>query len=77
IFDTKTATQYMGKSEASYEPSQMKFLDSLISVSDKVNQHLTTSKKALLSELPQFPADLGATHDSRWLASLKQATTNA
>ncbi|GGJ46144.1 hypothetical protein [Pseudomonas avellanae] len=77
IFDTKTANQYMGKSEASYEPSQMKFVASLIAVSDKVSQHLTASKNALLSALPQFPADLGMTDESRWLTSLKPTTTNA
>ncbi|WP_024668043.1 AAA family ATPase [Pseudomonas syringae] len=77
IFDTKTANQYMGKSEASYEPSQMKFVASLIAVSDKVSQHLAASKNALLSALPQFPANLGVTDESRWLASLKPTTTNA
>ena len=77
IFDSRTATQYMGKNEASYEPSQMKFVASLIAVSDKVSQHLTASKNALLSVLPQFPADLEVTEERRWLASIKPATNTA
>lgn len=77
IFDSRTATQYMGKNEASYEPSQMKFVASLIAASDKVSQHLTASKNALLSVLPQFPADLEVTEERKWLASIKPATTTA
>jgi energy-coupling factor transporter ATP-binding protein EcfA2 len=77
IFDSRTATQYMGKNEASYEPSQMKFVTSLIAVSDKVSQHLTASKNALLCVLPQFPADLNVTEESKWLASIKPATSTA
>ncbi|ROM82694.1 hypothetical protein BK654_00675 [Pseudomonas brassicacearum] len=77
IFDSRTATQYMGKNEASYEPSQMKFVASLIAVSDKVSQHLTASKNSLLSVLPQFPADLEATEERKWLAGIKPATTTA
>jgi hypothetical protein len=67
----------MGKNEASYEPSQMKFVASLIAVSDKVSQHLTASKNALLSVLPQFPADLEVTEERKWLASIKPATNTA
>lgn len=76
IFDSRAATQYMGKNEASYEPSQMKFVASLIAVSDRVSQHLTISKNALLSVLPQFPADLEITEERKWLANVKPATTN-
>lgn len=77
IFDSRTATQYMGKNEASYEPSQMKFVASLIAVSDKVSQHLSASKNALLSVLPQFPAELEVTEERKWLAGIKPATTTA
>lgn len=77
IFDSKTAAQYMGKNEASYEPSQMRFVASLIAISDRVNQHLTASKNALVSTLPRLPADLVATKESRWLAGLKPTTTTA
>lgn len=77
IFDSRTATQYMGKNEASYEPSKMKFVASLIAVSDRVNQQLTASRNALLSALPQFPADLDVTEERKWLASIKATTTNA
>lgn len=77
IFDSRTATQYMGKNEASYEPSQMKFVASLIAVSDKVSQHLTASRNALLSVLPQFPAELEGTEERKWLLSIKPSTTTA
>ncbi|MGH8417879.1 MAG: AAA family ATPase [Pseudomonas sp.] len=77
IFDSRTATQYMGKNEASYEPSQMKFVAALIAVSDRVSDHLGTQKKALVSSLPQFPLDLGVTEESKWLVGLKPATTTA
>lgn len=77
IFDSKTAAHYMGKNEASYEPSQMRFVSSLIAISDRVNQHLTASKNALVSTLPRFPVDLVATEESRWLAGLKPTTTTA
>lgn len=65
----------MGKNEASYEPSQMRFVASLIAVSDRVNQHLTASKNSLVSTLPRFPDDLVTTEESRWLAGLKPTTT--
>lgn len=77
IFDSRTATQYMGKNEASYEPSQMRFVASLISITDQVNKHLTASKDALLSALPQFPDDLSDTEESKWIKGLTSATTNA
>ena len=77
IFDSRTATQYMGKNEASYEPSQMRFVASLIAVSDKVSQHLTASKNALLNLLPKFPADLEDTEEFKWLTGVKPATTTA
>jgi energy-coupling factor transporter ATP-binding protein EcfA2 len=77
VFDSKTATQYMGKNEASYEPSQMKFVAALIATSDRVNKQLTTEKMALVSALPQFPQDLGITEESKWIAALKPATAAA
>lgn len=77
IFDSRTATLYMGKNEASYEPSQMKFVAALIAISDRVSQHLTAAKNALRGSLPQFPMDLGITAESNWLAALKPATTTA
>lgn len=77
IFDSKTATLYMGKTEASYEPSQMKFVAALIAISDRVSQHLTASKNALISALPLFPSDIGVTDEKRWLDALKPATTVA
>lgn len=75
IFDSKTATLYMGKNEASYEPSQMKFVAALISISDRVGQTLTAAKNALVSSLPQFPLEIGATDEKRWLDAIRASST--
>lgn len=75
IFDSKTATLYMGKNEASYEPSQMKFVAALISISDRVGQTLTAAKNALVSSLPQFPIEIGATDEKRWLDAIRASST--
>lgn len=75
VFDSKTASLYMGKNEASYEPSQMKFVTALIKISDQVSQHLLTSKNALVSSVPTFPQELTHTEERRWLDSLRAKTT--
>lgn len=75
VFDSKAATQYMGKTESSYEPSSMRFISLLIQVSDKVSAQLTAEKGLLVSALPHFPADLADTGERAWLASLKPTVT--
>ena len=74
VFDTKTASMYMGKTEASYEPSRMRFVSSLIKVCDLVSSYVSLKKNLLTSKLPLFPADLGATASATWLGTLKSTT---
>ncbi|WP_198515308.1 ATP-binding protein [Marinomonas sp. ef1] len=45
VFDTKTAQMYMGKNEATYEPSRMRFNSSLITICDRVSTFLKQEKK--------------------------------
>lgn len=74
VFDSKTASLYMGKNEASYEPSRMKFITALIKISDRVSQNLTTAKSQLVSALPKFPEVLDTTDEKRWLDGLRAST---
>lgn len=74
VFDTKTASMYMGKTEASYEPSRMRFVSSLIKVCDLVSICVSQKKNLLTSKLPLFPADLDATSSAIWLRALKSST---
>lgn len=56
VFDTKTAQMYMGKNEATYEPSRMRFISSLISICDSVSDYLEQQKncwyQSFLMSLP-------------------------
>lgn len=58
VFDSKAATQYMGRTESSYEPSSMRFISMLIQISGMVSDELGREKGKLVSALPQFPGDL-------------------
>ena len=77
IFDSKAASQYMGRTESSYEPSSMRFISRLIEISDNVSDAITAEKTKLVSSLPQFPADLADTDEIVWLDSLKSTVTEA
>ncbi|WP_374697744.1 AAA family ATPase [Alcaligenes nematophilus] len=75
VFDSKAASQYMGRTESSYEPSSMRFISRLIEISDQVSTAITSEKSKLVSSLPQFPIDLADTDEKLWLSSLKPAVT--
>jgi energy-coupling factor transporter ATP-binding protein EcfA2 len=75
VFDTKAATQYMGRSESSYEPSSMRFISMLIKVSGMVSDELGRERGKLVSALPQFPSDLSETAERAWLSSLKASVS--
>ncbi|PTR27910.1 AAA family ATPase [Pseudomonas sp. GV085] len=77
VFDSKAAMQYMGRAEASYEPSRMKFVTALIVTADAVSAELGKAKFALPRALPMLPSDLVGTAESRWLGALKPTTTPA
>lgn len=71
VFDSKAATQYMGRTESSYEPSSMRFISMLIQISDMVSEELRREKDKLISALPQFPDELTETAEKAWFSSLK------
>jgi energy-coupling factor transporter ATP-binding protein EcfA2 len=74
VFDTKTAHMYMGKNEATYEPSRMRFNSSLIAICDRVSTFLKQEKKTLASKLPSTPPILINTAPIQWLNTLKATT---
>ncbi len=75
IFDSKTATQYMGRTESSYEPSSMRFISLLIQISGMVSEQLGREKEKLISALPVFPSDLTETAENTWFCSLKASVS--
>lgn len=77
VFDSKAAQQYMGRTEACYEPSRMKFVSALIVTADAVNAELAREKALLSKALPAIPETLNHTAEAKWLQSLKSATTTA
>ncbi|WP_196769538.1 AAA family ATPase [Stenotrophomonas maltophilia] len=76
VFDSKTALQYMGRTESSYEPSSMRFISELIRVSDAVAATLAREKETLTSQLPTVPPDLIGTAEIGWLRALKPTATD-
>ncbi|EFC0629636.1 AAA family ATPase [Escherichia coli] len=75
VFDSKTATQYMGRTESSYEPSSMRFISLLIQISGMVSEQLSREKEKLVRALPLFPSDLTETAENTWFYSLKASTS--
>lgn len=75
VFDTKAAAMYMGKNEATYEPSRMRFISSLIAICDRVTAYLNNEKTKLKSAMPQLPPALVATAAAKWVMALKGTTT--
>lgn len=74
VFDTKTAQMYMGKNEATYEPSRMRFNSSLIAICDRVSTYLNKEKTTLTSKLPSIPPALITTDPIQWLNTIKATT---
>ncbi|MEZ1319775.1 hypothetical protein QIW46_00300 [Pseudomonas fluorescens] len=77
VFDSKAAQQYMGRTEACYEPSRMKFVSALITTADAVNAELTREKERLNGALPAVPGALSSTAEAKWLQTLKSTTTTS
>jgi len=75
VFDTKTAQMYMGENEATYEPSRMRFISSLITICDRVSTLLKGEKEKFASKRPSPPTMLINAEPIQWLDTLK-ATTN-
>ncbi|MDR5826247.1 AAA family ATPase [Caballeronia sp. LP006] len=78
VFDSTVAALYFGqKNEATYEPSRMRFVSSLIRVCDQVSDELDARKQKLQTKLPIMPAELAATKSGRFVSKLKAGTTEA
>ncbi|GID06843.1 hypothetical protein [Pseudomonas sp. 008] len=77
VFDSKAAQQYMGRTEACYEPSRMKFVSALITTADAVSAELAGEKALLSKALPAIPETLNHTAEAKWLQGLKSTTTAA
>ncbi|WP_193099941.1 AAA family ATPase [Burkholderia sp. Z1] len=76
VFDSSVATLYFGaKNEATYEPSRMRFVSSLIKICDLVSNELTDRKSKLQSKLPKFPDDLANTPSAKFITAMKAGTT--
>ncbi|QBR03772.1 chromosome segregation protein SMC [Paraburkholderia pallida] len=72
VFDSSVATLYFGtKNEATYEPSRMRFVSSLIKICDLVSGELTDRKSKLLSKLPKLPDDLAGTSSAKFLTTMR------
>lgn len=74
IFDTKTAQMYMRQNEATYEPSRMRFISSLITICDRVSAYLNNQKSLHTTKLPNIPSNLAFTNPMKWLTTLKATT---
>ncbi|AMV47842.1 AAA family ATPase [Paraburkholderia caribensis] len=78
VFDASVASQYVeDKSEATYEPSKMRFVTSLIHVCDEVAGVLAARKTQLVSKLPKIPEEFKGTPSGVWLAALSAKVTDA
>ncbi|MFC7286439.1 AAA family ATPase [Herminiimonas glaciei] len=78
VFDAATAALYFGpKNEATYEPSRMRFVSSLIRLSDEVAEELNSRKERLISKLPIMSPALAGTPSAQWLNAMKLTTTQA
>ncbi|MGN8112119.1 AAA family ATPase [Paraburkholderia sp. 22098] len=78
VFDSTVADLYFGqKNEATYEPSRMRFVTSLIKICDQVSTELDARKDKLQSKLPTMPVELANTAASKFLLRLKAGTTEA
>ncbi|WP_137927033.1 AAA family ATPase [Cupriavidus sp. 2SB] len=76
VFDSNVATMYFGaKNEATYEPSRMRFVSSLIRISDLVSEELLERKSRLHCKLPKLPESLAGTSSASFLTSMKGDTS--
>ncbi|WP_339097891.1 AAA family ATPase [Pectobacterium brasiliense] len=75
VFDSKAALIYMGeKNEATYEPSRMRFISSLIKVCDEVSSCISERQRTLVKVMPNIPTELSESPAAKWLATLAPKT---
>jgi energy-coupling factor transporter ATP-binding protein EcfA2 len=78
LFDAKAASMYItAQNEATYEPSRMRFVSSLIKICDRMALHLNTEKQNLVKKLPQLPLDFTLSPAAKWFNSLKAGIKEA
>lgn len=71
VFDSKTALIYaFGKTEASYEPSRMRFISSLIKICDAVSSLLCSERDSKVSRYPHIHPDLARSPTGLWASKL-------
>lgn len=78
VFDSKTASIYaFSKSTPSFEPSRIRFISSLIKVSDAVSANLEARAGAQISKLPTIPNEFAVTETAKWLSKLTPTVRHA
>lgn len=77
VFDSDVARTYLTeKAEASYEPLRLRFLQSLVDISDRVKTEIQRRANALPRRLPAVPSDLQATELSRLIHNFRTDYTD-
>ena len=75
VFDTTAAEAYVeSNNEASYEPRKMRFLSSLIVISDKVSAEIVNRKNQLQKKLPSIPFEYTGTDSANFLLKINSDT---
>ena len=78
IFDSRAAQAYVTeRNEATYEPSRMRFVSTLISICDHVATNLRGERAKLVNKLPVLPLTLSQTQSANWLRTLKASMKRA
>lgn len=76
IFDTHAASIYVkDKKPATYEPSKIKFIKTLISTCDEINSRLIAKKSQLIDHRPQFPVDFAGHPIFSWYQKINAKTS--
>lgn len=77
VFDSATAVEFgESPSAATHTPRSMRFVSSLIRISDQVAENLRQRAKLLVSQMPALPADLAGTPTEDALKQLLQPATS-
>lgn len=76
IFDSNTASSYINnKNPAAYEPSNIRFIRTLIELCDDVSLILNSKKNALIDQRPRMPDVISNTLLSQWNNKISIKTT--
>jgi energy-coupling factor transporter ATP-binding protein EcfA2 len=76
VFDSRTAAMYMGQENpATYEPSRMRFVSSLIKICDEAAMLIESRKQKLVKALALTPDEIATTSAAKWIQSLSATTS--